>query len=96
MQEYFYDDYAKIDAVLNGNGMVTTKKDKNGKKVDIAQLFEKFTNEDFISNNEKKIYEIEKEWKKWKVWQFIQIYDSNEADTLKSQSKNFSQLNNNE
>lgn len=96
LQEYFYDDYAKIDAVLNGNGMVTTKKDKNGKKVDIAQLFEKFTNEDFISNNEKKIYEIEKEWKKWKVWQFIQIYDSNEADTLKSQSKNFSQLNNNE
>lgn len=96
LQEYFYDDYAKIDAVLNGNGMVTTKKDKNGKKVDIAQLFEKFTNEDFISNNEKKIYEIEKEWKKWEVWQFIQIYNSNEADKLKSQSKNFSQLNNNE
>lgn len=48
MQEYFYEDYAKIDAVLNGNGMIKSKS--------MQDLNVSLSNE-FV-DSEKKIYEI--------------------------------------
>ena len=65
LQEYFYDDYAKIDAVLGGNGMVKPKLKPD--------FLDKFSDE---VNDEKVVYEIEKEWQKWESWQFVKIYNS--------------------
>ncbi|WP_297601486.1 MULTISPECIES: McrB family protein [Helicobacter] len=48
LQEYFYEDYAKIDAVLNGNGMIKSKS--------MQDLNVSLSNE-FV-DSEKKIYEI--------------------------------------
>lgn len=64
LQEYFYEDYAKIDAVLNGNGMVKPKAK--------PEFLSKFNDE---LDNEKVVYEIDKEWKKWEVKQFVEIYN---------------------
>ena len=47
LQEYFYEDYAKIDAVLNDNGMIESKQTENlGKKMN-----------NFV-DNDKEIYRI--------------------------------------
>lgn len=65
LQEYFYDDYAKINAVLNGNGMIKAKE-----KSSFNDLFDdKFNDLD----HEKMIYEITKDWK---LENFQKIYDS--------------------
>lgn len=64
MQEYFYEDYAKIDAVLNGNKMVKPKAK--------PEFLSKFNDE---LDNEKIVYEIDKEWQKWELKQFVKIYD---------------------
>ena len=50
LQEYFYDDYAKIDAVLNGNGMVEIT------EVKASNLFPKKDND--LELEDKKIYKI--------------------------------------
>lgn len=61
LQEYFYEDYAKINAVLNNNQMIKVKdKSKYLKSV-----------EDFI-DEDKKFYEITSDWKKE---HFLNIYD---------------------
>lgn len=65
LQEYFYDDYAKIQAVLNDNGMIKPKPK--------PEFLSKFSDE---VNDEKVVYEIEKEWQKWELWQFVKIYNS--------------------
>lgn len=67
LQEYFYDDYAKIIAVLNDNGMI---KEKN--KSQFSDLFDgKFSELD----SEKVVYEIIKS-SKWRAWQFEKIYNN--------------------
>lgn len=77
LQEYFYDDYAKIIAVLNSNGMI---KEKN--KSQFSDLFDsKFSELD----SEKVVYEIIKS-SKWWAWQFEKIY--NNATQVPKDSQN--------
>ncbi|WP_455941031.1 McrB family protein [Helicobacter pullorum] len=77
LQEYFYDDYAKIIAVLNDNGMI---KEKN--KSQFSDLFDgKFSELD----SEKVVYEIIKS-SKWRAWQFEKIY--NNATQVPKDSQN--------
>lgn len=77
LQEYFYDDYAKIIAVLNDNGMI---KEKN--KLQFSDLFDgKFSELD----SEKVVYEIIKS-SKWRAWQFEKIY--NNATQVPKDSQN--------
>ncbi|WP_240329003.1 McrB family protein [Helicobacter suis] len=63
LQEYFYDDHAKIDVVLNGNGMLEAKEFK-----DISQGLLK----DFV-DPDKKIYTLT-EASGWEVGHFKKIY----------------------
>ena len=63
LQEYFYEDYAKIDAVLNGNGMV--------KPHSMKDLGVKFSNE-FV-DEDKKIYRISNS-SEWGEDTFTDIY----------------------
>lgn len=65
LQEYFYDDYAKIDAVLNGNGMIKPFS-KQDLKVNL--------NDDFV-DSDKKVYRIT-DSSMWKKENFQRIYDS--------------------
>lgn len=77
LQEYFYDDYAKIIAILNDNGMI---KEKN--KSQFSDLFDgKFSELD----SEKVVYEII-ESSKWRAWQFEKIY--NNATQVPKDSQN--------
>lgn len=77
LQEYFYDDYVKIIAVLNDNGMI---KEKN--KSQFSDLFDgKFSELD----SEKVVYEIIKS-SKWRAWQFEKIY--NNATQVPKDSQN--------
>ena len=77
LQEYFYDDYAKIIAVLNDNEMI---KEKN--KSQFSDLFDgKFSELD----SEKVVYEIIKS-SKWRAWQFEKIY--NNATQVPKDSQN--------
>lgn len=77
LQEYFYDDYAKIIAVLNNNRMI---KEKN--KSQFSDLFDgKFSELD----SEKVVYEIIKS-SKWRAWQFEKIY--NNATQVPEDSQN--------
>ena len=68
LQEYFYDDYAKIDAVLNGNGMIVPKKDST-----LEKLFD--TNFKSDLDSEKVVYQITN-FNKWNEKNFLRIYDS--------------------
>lgn len=63
LQEYFYDDYAKIDAVLNGNGMIESKS--------MQDLKVKLSDE--IADGEKKIYKVT-DSKNWNETDFQKIY----------------------
>ncbi|MBX7491165.1 AAA family ATPase [Helicobacter sp. Faydin-H64] len=67
LQEYFYEDYAKIDAVLNGNGMVKSE-DSN-----FSELFDSSKFSDLDS--EKKIYTIT-DSNNWSEKEFQKIYDN--------------------
>ena len=71
LQEYFYDDYAKIDAVLNKNEMIKPKKS--------PEFMAEFS--DFES--EKIVYEITN-FNEWQKWQFERIYDKNAKNADKS------------
>lgn len=82
LQEYFYDDYAKIQAALNDNDMIKPKPK--------PEFLSKFSDE---VNDEKVVYEIEKEWQKWESWQFVKIYNSK---ATKSQSQDSSESDENE
>ncbi|WP_281746749.1 McrB family protein [Helicobacter suis] len=63
LQEYFYDDHAKIDAVLNKNGMLKPKSLEGA----LQNLLNDFVDPD------KKIYTLT-EASEWKVEDFIAIY----------------------
>lgn len=65
LQEYFYDDYAKIQAVLNDNGMI---------KSFSKQKLEVNLSDDFV-DNDKKVYRIT-DSNIWKKENFQRIYDS--------------------
>lgn len=66
LQEYFYDDYAKINAVLNDNGMLESKTMSDVK----ISLIDEFV------DSEKKVWKIT-DSSKWEQWQFQKIYDTN-------------------
>lgn len=68
LQEYFYDDYAKIDAVLNDNGMIKLKKDST-----LEKLFD--TNFKTDLDSEKVVYQITNS-NKWNEKNFLRICDS--------------------
>ncbi|TLD80873.1 hypothetical protein LS68_005195 [Helicobacter sp. MIT 05-5293] len=75
LQEYFYEDYAKIDAVLNGNGMI---------KVDKEITFSKLFNSKFNDcDNEKSVYQIT-DSSEWGIKNFQKIYD----DSIKIDDEN--------
>ncbi len=83
LQEYFYEDYAKIDAVLNGNGMI---------KVDEEITFSKLFNSKFNDfDNEKSVYQITDSCE-WKLWQFVKIYDEKKAKELEESLKKASKI----
>lgn len=66
LQEYFYDDYAKINAVLNDNGMLESQT-MNDVKISLS--------EEFV-DSEKRIWKIT-DSSSWAQWQFQKIYDTN-------------------
>lgn len=68
LQEYFYDDYAKIDAVLNDNGMV-----KAFSQSDLGVNL----SEDFV-DSEKRVYRIS-DSHLWNIETFNKIYKSNNS-----------------
>lgn len=65
LQEYFYDNYAKIQAVLNNNGMI---------KSFSKQKLEVNLSDDFV-DSDKKVYRIT-DSNMWKKENFQRIYDS--------------------
>lgn len=72
LQEYFYDDYAKIIAVLNDNGMI-------GEKKADEEILNIALNKDLV-DSEKVVYEITESKdasnsKGWQSWQFEKIYN---------------------
>lgn len=73
LQEYFYEDYAKIDAVLNENGMIESQ---------TMQDLGISLSDDFI-DSEKSIYRIT-DSSKWGIKNFQKIYD----DSIKINDEN--------
>lgn len=67
LQEYFYDDYAKINAVLNNNGMLESKTINNMKSLD-----------EFV-DSEKKIWKIT-DSSNWDIKTFQTIYSSKDSN----------------
>lgn len=66
LQEYFYDDYAKINAVLNNNEMIKSQTQQDlGIKLD----------DEFV-DSQKKVWSIT-DSSSWTQWQFQKIYDTN-------------------
>lgn len=72
LQEYFYEDYSKIIAVLNNNGMI-----KSRSMQDLGVSL----SEDLV-DSEKCVYEIT-DSSKWGAEQFVAIYDKDKAESLK-------------
>lgn len=68
LQEYFYDDYAKINAVLNDNGMIKSF-DMETLKVNLS--------EDFV-DSDKRVYRITKP-SEWNTDTFKKIYNSKDS-----------------
>ena len=66
LQEYFYDDYAKINAVLNDNGMLESKTMRD---------MEISLSDDFV-DTDKRVWKIT-DSSQWKWWNFQKIYDNN-------------------
>ncbi len=66
LQEYFYDDHAKVSAVLNGNGMLEVKEVQKMGAI-LGKLVEDFVDMD------KKVYHLT-ESKGWRAEQFQAIY----------------------
>ncbi len=66
LQEYFYDDYAKINAVLSDNGMLESKTMRD---------MEISLSDDFV-DTDKRVWKIT-DSSQWKWWNFQKIYDNN-------------------
>ncbi|WP_407918844.1 AAA family ATPase [Helicobacter didelphidarum] len=62
LQEYFYEDYAKIDAVLNGNGMIESQTMQD-LKINLS---------DELVDNDKKVYRIKDS--NDKIWNYVETY----------------------
>ena len=69
LQEYFYDDYAKINAVLNSNGMLESKTISNMK----ISLSDEFV------DSEKKVWKIT-DSSKWDIETFKAMYKNTESN----------------
>lgn len=67
LQEYFYDDYAKINAVLNNNGMLESKTINNMKSLD-----------EFV-DSEKKVWKIT-DSSRWDIETFKAMYKNTESN----------------
>lgn len=78
LQEYFYDDYAKIIAVLNDNGMIEEKKAD-------TELLKVALDKDLVDSG-KVVYRIT-ESSEWQARQFVAIYNESEANKLKEKQK---------
>uniref|UniRef100_UPI000CEDB41B McrB family protein n=1 Tax=Helicobacter felis TaxID=214 RepID=UPI000CEDB41B len=76
LQEYFYDDHAKVHAVLNRNGMLKDKVMDNTLK----GLLEDFVDAD------KKVYDMT-EATGWGVAVFKKIYETNKDNSIKSDTQ---------
>ncbi len=89
LQEYFYDDYAKIDIVLNGNGMLKGEKVQGiitkDKAVKVADKLEKSFKS--LVDTDKMIYEITKS-SGWSDVTFKKIYSDelDESDDSKGEA----------
>ena len=68
LQEYFYDDYAKINAVLNDNGMLESKT-MSDMKISLSDEF---------VDSEKKVWKIT-DSSKWDIETFQTIYRNTES-----------------
>lgn len=68
LQEYFYDDYAKINAVLNGNGMLESK---------TMSDMEISLSDDFV-DTDKRVWKITGS-SKWDIKTFQTIYNNTES-----------------
>lgn len=87
LQEYFYNDYEAIQAVLNKNGMVEIKVDSN-KQEETDYIF-KGAFKDFINNrglDEKKVFEIAPKDKD--IWDKSKTYTDIYEENKKNQSDN--------
>ncbi|BEG57295.1 hypothetical protein NHP21005_09830 [Helicobacter sp. NHP21005] len=75
LQEYFYDDYAKINAVLNDNGMLVgeTMQSASEEDEDLKNANFKDSLTNFVNTN-KEVYRITDE--EWEVDCFKKIYNS--------------------
>ncbi|WP_104641529.1 McrB family protein [Helicobacter bizzozeronii] len=74
LQEYFYDDHAKVNAVLNGNGMLapkTMQEFKEGHKA-LENINLRESLKDFV-DSDKKVYQIKPG--PWQVAMFEKIYN---------------------
>ncbi|BEG57342.1 hypothetical protein NHP21005_10300 [Helicobacter sp. NHP21005] len=83
LQEYFYDDYAKIDIVLNGNGMLKNETIEDAMKDGaVAVKDDKKLRKSFngFVDTDKRIYEIT-ESDEWEAKSFREIYNG-EPDKL--------------
>ncbi|WP_104728670.1 McrB family protein [Helicobacter felis] len=76
LQEYFYDDHAKVHAVLNRNGMLKDKVMDNTLKGFL---------EDFV-DTDKKVYDMT-EATGWGVAVFKKIYETNKDNSIKSDTQ---------
>ncbi|CAM2756168.1 AAA family ATPase [Helicobacter felis] len=79
LQEYFYDDHAKVEAVLNGNGMLAVKEVQKMGAV-LGKLVEDFVDAD------KKVYDMT-EATGWGVAVFKKIYETNKDNSIKSDTQ---------
>lgn len=66
LQEYFYDDWKKIDLVLNGNGFIEDKSEKLLKDI-LEKLPENKKDLGDLIDEERKIYELSDDDNKWKA-----------------------------
>ena len=81
LQEYFYDDWKKIDLVLNGNGFIEDKSEKLRKDI-LEKLPENKKDLGDLIDEERKIYELSDDDKKWKDPKSYQaIYAKGQGET---------------
>ena len=81
LQEYFYDEWKKIDLVLNGNGFIEDKSEKLRKDI-LEKLPENKKDLGDLIDEERKIYELSDDEDKWKnPKSYKKIYQKGQDET---------------